>query len=170
MPNIIRPTDFAQFENSTRTLGKWDPATLRRLVPLVVGQPVIVGISDTGHAVVGEIVAIHESTRNSQYPHLEIRDAHDSTLYAVSRIAEIIVLGESTAKWDLLSSLSDQTRAALSAVRQFIGADFPAGAPYKGARRFTTTVTWDAVRVAWGESFRDRRWHVTADGTVTPYA
>lgn len=175
MPSIIRPTDYADHEAKTRTAGAWDPATLKRLIPLLAGQRVIV-VTDqgNGHAVEGYITAIQDGTANSQYPHIAVGSTPDDSLqrlHRVSDLGEVMILGQSNARWDLHTALSAETGAALRAVRQFIGADFPAGAPYKGQRRWITTVTWDGVRVAWGESIlRDRRWFVAADGTVTPYA
>jgi hypothetical protein len=173
MPSIIRPTDYARFESKTRTLGAWNPATLKRLVPLLKGVRVIV-VTDTrtGHAVEGYITGIRQSTLNSQYEHIAMADqpgAREQRLHRVSDMGEIMLLDSSNARWTLDSLLSQETGAALKAVRQHIGTDFPAGAPYKGERRWITTVTWEGVRVAWGESFRDRRWLVT-DGTVHDYA
>lgn len=171
MPSIIRPADFAQFENKVRTLGKWDPATLERLVPHLAGAECIVVVSDrTGHAVSGQVVGYKASTHASYYPHLSIRDEHGNTTnYRVSDVGEIVILGTSTAKWDLHKQLSDETGAALKAVRAFLGGiDFPPGAPYKGERRWILSITNSGVTVAWGESYRDRRWYVNHDLIVTP--
>lgn len=169
MPSIIRPEDFAQFESKTRTLGKWDPATLERLVPHLAGLECIVVVTDrTGHAVSGQVVAYKSSTAASNYPHLSVRDEHGTTNYRVDNVAEIVILGHSSRKWTLLTQLHDETTAALKAVREFLGGiDFPPGAPYKGKRAWTTTITHTGVTVAWGESYRDRRWYVDHDGLVT---
>lgn len=173
MPSIIRPTDFARFESTTRTLGAWDPATLKRLVPLLQDVRVI-AVTDTrtGHAVEGYVTGIRQGTRNSQYPHLAMATQpgdREQRLHRVSDLGEIMLLDSSNARWTLDSLLSQETGNALKAVRQHIGTDFPAAAPYKGQRRWITSVTWEGVRVAWGESFRDPRWLVT-DGTVHDYA
>lgn len=169
MPSIIHATDFAEFESTTRTLGVWDPATLVRLVPFLKGHPVIVQTSDSGHCVTGEITGIQQGTVNSQYPHLAIRSANgDTTLHRVSNLGSIVVLSDvvKSPKWDAQTAIRAEISAALADVRAFIGTDFPAGAPYKGARKWTTTLTWSGVSVAWGESFRDRRWYVDHDGAV----
>lgn len=168
MPNMIHASDFAEFDAATRALGQWAPATLKRLVPFLVGRRVIVQTSDTGHAVTGEVTGIHESSRTSQYPHLAVRnDNGDTTLHRVSDLGPIVVLDDGASpKWDALYAMGEEARAALAAVRAFIGTDFPAGAPYKGQRRWITTITWSGVSVAWGESFRDRRWAVDNDGSV----
>lgn len=176
MPSIIRPTDFREHEAAPRTSYAWDPATLKRLVPILAGQEVIVVTeSGTGHAVQGYIVAIVEGTSRSQYPHIGIGDTPDATTYRLHRVdalGEIVVLsGYSNARWDLHTLISQETGRALKAVRAHIGTDFPAGAPYKGPRRWTLTLTWDGVRAAWGQSvLRDRRWFVDAHGNVRDYA
>lgn len=169
MPNIIHAGDFAEFESTTRTLGKWDPATLVRLVPFLKGHPVIVQTSDSGHCVTGEITGIQQGTVNSQYPHIAVRNEHGTTLHRVSDLGSIIVTSDAvkSPKWDAHNAIRAEINAALTDVRTFIGTDFPAGAPYKGPRRWTTTLTWSGVSVAWGESFRDRRWYVDNDGAVT---
>lgn len=169
MPNMIHAADFAQFDAATRALGQWAPATLKRLVPFLKGHRVIVQTSDSGHCVTGEVTGIQESTTNSQYPHLAVRsDNGDTTLHRVSDLGPIVVLddGAKSPKWEALHAMGEETRAALADVRAFIGTDFPVGAPYKGPRRWVTTITWSGVSVAWGESYRDRRWAVDNDGSV----
>jgi hypothetical protein len=173
MPSIIRPTDFAQFESKTRTLGSWDPATLERLVPHLAGLDCIVVVSDrSGHAVTGQVVGYKHSTHASNYPHLSIRDEHGNTTnYRVSNLGEIMVLGHTNPKWDMLKDLSNETGNALKAVREHLGGiDFPAEAPHKGKRAWTMYVTHHGVTVAWGESFRDPRWYVDHAGNVTQSA
>jgi len=174
MPSIIRPTDYSDHESSTRTLGAWDPATLKRLVPFLAGQRVIV-VTDrgNGHAVEGYVVGIQEATARSDYPHIVMADTPDDSLkrlHRVSDLGEIMLLTDSNARWSLHTAIHHETGAALKAVRQFLGTDFPPGAPYKGPRRWTTTLSWSGVRVGWGESYRDRRWFVDTKGNVREYA
>lgn len=168
MPNIIHAGDFAEFDAATRALGQWAPATLKRLVPFLKGCRVIVQTSDSGHCVAGEVTGIQEGTRTSSYPHLAVRsDNGDTTLHRVSDLGSIVVLDDGASpKWEALYAMGEETRKALADVRAFIGTDFPAGAPYKGQRRWITTITWSGVSVAWGESYRDRRWAVDNDGSV----
>jgi hypothetical protein len=169
MPSIIHAGDFTEYDAATRAQGQWAPATLKRLAPFLEGCRVIVQTSDSGHCVTGEVTGIQESTTSSAYPHLAVRGGNgDTTLHRVSDLGPIVVLDDGASpKWEALYAMGEETRAALAAVRAFIGTDFPAGAPYKGPRRWTTTLTWAGVSVAWGESYRDRRWAVDTDGTVT---
>lgn len=167
MPNIIRPSYFT----NSRTLGEWDPATLQRLVPFLVGKQIIaVTETRTGHAVQGEVIRYQESTVNSYYPHLAIRDQHgQTTLYRVSNLGEIMTLDPMCkVRWDAEAAIREEKYAALAAVRAFMGGiDFPTEEPYKGRRQWTMTLTSRGVTVAWGESFRDRRWYVDHEGNVT---
>lgn len=170
MPSIIQPTDFAEFENTTRTLGSWDPDTLQRLVPFLAGEQVIVVTDEsTGHAVQGEIVGYQTSTVNSQYPHVVILDAHGQrTAYRVSNMGAIMQLGNSPARWNAATAMRDEIQAALRAVRAHLGGiDFPEGTPRKGPRRWTMHLTHRGVAVAWGQSLFDSRWYVDHDGNVT---
>lgn len=174
MPSIIRPSDFDTATTTKQNTTEWSAAVLKRLVPFLDGVRVIV-VTDrsTGHAVEGYIVGLHEATALSDYPHIAMGDVPGDTtkrLHRVSDLGEIIVLGESNARWNAATAIHDEIAEALKAVRQFIGTDFPAGAPYKGRRRWTSTLTWAGVRLAWGESYRDRRWFVDANRNVSVYA
>lgn len=169
MPSMISPTDFAEFEWGMGRTTEWDPATLQRLVPFLAGeQAVVVTDSRTGHAVTGEVVSLHDSTANSNYPHLGIRDERgDVTRYRVSDLGPIMLLGDSNVRWDAGKAMRDELQAALAAVRAHLGGiDFLPEHPHKGPRRWTTHLSGFGVTVAWGESFRDRRWYVDHDLNV----
>lgn len=168
MPSIIRPSDFTEATSQHATL--WNPAVLQRMIPFLAGQRVIVCTDrGNGHAMEGYIVGIQSGTRHSDDPHILISNAHDDTdgrLIGVHNLGEIVVLSNANVRWNTSTAIFNETTEALRLVKQFIGADFPAGAPYKGQRKWTVTVVWDGVQVAWGESYRDRRWMVR-DGHVT---
>lgn len=170
MPNLITANDFREFERDCNP-DVWDAATMRRLVPFLDGADVIVvTVRETGTAVQGRITGIVPATHNSDYPHIALTDENgDTTLYRVSGLGPIMVLGDrgATARWQATNSMFQAQRAALRAVQQFIGSDFPAGAPYKGRRQWLTTLTWDGHLVRWGESPRDRSWQVDADGNAS---
>lgn len=174
MPSIIRPSDFTVAGSTNQAPTEWSVAILKRVLPFLDGVRVIV-VTDrgTGHAVEGYIVGLHDSTASSNYPHIAMGDEPDDTtkrLHRLSDMGEIVVLGESNARWNAATAIRNETYDALKAVQQFIGTDFPPGAPYKGARRWTFTLTPDGVRVAWGESYRDRRWFVDTNRNVRLYA
>lgn len=169
MPHIVRPDAFAQYGFGRGHAQHWDAAILKRAVPFLDGEQVLIATANT-HMVQGEVTGIVPDTLSSQYPHLQVVGEHNRMLVRVSDVREIVVLSGAGVAWQLSTKLHEESMAATAAVRKFIGSDWPAGAPYKGQRKFTVTPTWDGTKVAWGESFRDRAWLVAADGTVTVYA
>lgn len=171
MPAIITAADFTEFERDTRP-DTWDAASLRRLVPFLDGVDVIVVTHrDTGTAVRGRITGISSSSRTSDYPQLHVTsELGDTTLYRVSGLGPIMILDDgpaSTAKWQCTNAMHEERARGLRAVQQFIGTDFPAGAPYKGGRKWLLSLTWDGVLARWGTSTRDRSWKVDENGNAS---